>query len=269
MEQLFFTPPNRHLELTEYGTDNFYCLGQIYKKNEQYKEYALKAKEQGRFIILDSGVGDHGKPLTNWELFEVAKELQPNEVIPLDKLYNSKETINNVIFMYKWLSQEGLADKVNIFMCPQGDTYDEWMHCYKWALKDPRVKTIGWSKKTIPHIIFPDAGPDELIGESRNILYDILSIAGLIQKPIHLLGSGGIKEYYHYKDDKLIRSTDSCCPIWEGMNWKYLINKDYKRTPTPPDYFDKYIDSQDMFVAKQNMKAYYDACNIPTGKVFV
>ena len=256
--QVFITPPNSHLELSELGTNNFYCLGQIYVKNEEYRNYAKKAKEAGRFIILDSGVGDHGTPLSNRELFEVAKELQPNEVIPLDTLYNSPETIHNVIEMYSWLNDAGLTDKVKIFMCPQGDTYEEWLNCYDWALKDNRVSTIGFSKKTIPHILFPGCKADEFIGEARNIMYQILKTRGLIQKPIHMLGSGGPKEYRAYEGDSLIRSTDSCVAVWEGMNKNFFISMDYKRIPTPPDYFSREMTDEQIEDAKTNIKHFYD-----------
>ena len=265
MKQVFVTPPTTQMILSECGNHNFYCLGQIYKKNNEYREYALKAKRDGRFIILDSGVGDHGQPLTNRELFEVACELHPNEIIPLDTLYYAQGTINNVIEMYEWLKEAGLENVIDIFMCPQGDTYEEWLECYNWALKDERVKTIGWSKKTIPHIIFPGCQADEYIGESRNILYDILKTWNLIQKPIHLLGSGGPQEYVHYKDEPLMRSTDSCVAVWEGMNKNFFDSPNYKRIPTPPDYFERELTKEQIADVLKNIALFYQIINpLPT-----
>ena len=56
--KIFVTPPMNHLELSELGDNNFYILGQLYKRNEKYREYTKNAIKQGRFTILDSGVGD-------------------------------------------------------------------------------------------------------------------------------------------------------------------------------------------------------------------
>lgn len=252
MKKIFFTPPNAHLDLSSYGTNNFYCLGQIYKKNPEYKKYALKAKQDGRFIILDSGVGDHGKPLTNKELFEVACELKPNEVIPLDELYNVNKTIYNTIQMYEWLVEAGLDSEIDILMCPQGNNLFEWFECYKTALNMPFVKTIGLSKKTIPHIVY-GASSDEKIIESRHLIFDILKLLKLLTKPIHLLGSGGPAEYQYYKNEPLIRSTDSCVAIWEGMNGNMFDNPEYKRIPTPADYFELVINKEQFVDVYRNM----------------
>ena len=250
MIKTFITPPNNYLELTEKGTGGFYCLGQIYKKNEKYREYALEAKRQGRFIILDSGVGDHGKPLSNRELFEIAKELRPNEIIPLDNLYNCEQTIKNCAEMAQWLKDFGLADEVKILMCPQGDTLQEWLKCYEFAMLNPAVSTTGLSKKTIPHILF-DAKPDEMIAESRHMIYDILKYKGWLQKPIHLLGSAGTEEYEYYENDPIIRSTDSCVAVWMGMNLKSVIYSD--RIPTPADYFERSITNSAMEIVRNNI----------------
>ena len=262
MKEVFITPPNSHLELTEKGTNNFYCLGQIYIKNPKYREYALQAKKDGRFIILDSGVGDHGTPIGNKELVEIAKELVPDEVIPLDTLYNSFPTMHSVVEMAGRLWDAGLSKDVKILGCPQGSSLDDWMSCYMFMLESDLVSTIGLSKKTIPYILFK-AKEDDKIPESRHIIYDILKYHDLIKKPIHLLGSAGPWEYEYYKGDDMIRSTDSCICVWSAMAGESFKDKDkYNRVPTPPDYFEREISGEVMEKAEENIRDFYKIATV-------
>lgn len=252
MKQIFFIPPVSAMDLSEHGTHNLFVIGQRYKSDEKYREYVHKAKQDGRFLILDNGVGDEGEILTNEEVYALAKELQPDEVIPTDDLYNKTATILHTQDMISWLKRDGLLGKIHIFMCPQGNTLEEWVECYTWALNNPDVSTIGMSKKTIPHILF-NAKPDELIAEARNMMYDILEYRGLLGKPLHMLGSAGPKEYEHYKYSKWVRSTDSCIAIWAGYNKVKFDSLWYKRIPTPKNYFDLKLDEEQREYALYNI----------------
>lgn len=241
MQLIFHTAPNTHIELSELGNNTFYILGQEYKKSQSYREYTHKAIKDGRFTILDSGMGDHGDFLTNKEMFELVKELHPSEVIPTDNLYNKELTIQHTQQMIDWMKKDGLLETTKILMCPQGNTIDEYISCWKWAIDNECVSTIGMSKKTVPHVIVGEAN-DLNIAKARHIMYDILKVRGLMTKPIHMLGSEGPFEYEYYGDDKMIRSTDSCVAIWQGCNNSTFDQKDYQRIPTPSNYFDIVIE---------------------------
>ena len=254
MKMIFHTAPNTHMELSEYGTNTFYILGQEYVKSEEYRKYTKKAIADGRFTILDSGMGDHGEFLQNEQLFELVKELHPNEVIPTDNLYDSEKTIANTMNMAKMLAYEGITD-TKIFMCPQGKTIDDYLKCWEWAINCPYVATIGMSKKTVPYVIAGEAS-DQSIGVCRNIMYDILKVRGLITKPVHMLGSEGPQEYIHYEGDEMIRSTDSCVAIWAAMNNQYFGSPEYVRISTPADYFTREMTSEQQELAIHNMKVF-------------
>ena len=49
--KVFVTPPINHLELSELGNENFYILGQLYKRNEEYRKYTKQATEAGLSLI--------------------------------------------------------------------------------------------------------------------------------------------------------------------------------------------------------------------------
>src|ERR1035437_7272807 len=110
---------------------------------------------------MDSGVGDHN-PVDNQTLFQAMKDLMPSEIIPLDTLYNKKETIDNLTEFILNMDKENLLDKVQIMGCPQGSTKEEWIECYKYMLASTYVKTIGISKITAPKV-FLNAENDQNI----------------------------------------------------------------------------------------------------------
>ena len=247
----FVIPPIANMELSELGDNNLFVLGQ-HCKNETYKSYVKKAKEPGRFIILDSGVGDHGYVLTREELLDITLELMPDEVIPTDNLYDFEKTVENCEWFIEELGKRNLLNEIKIFFCPQGKTFVEWIQCYDRGLKNPSVSTIGMSKKTIPYVIQgPDIEGDSMIGKSRNDMFEYLSDTDRLKKPLHFLGSEGPEEYKLYVQSvygsDIVRSTDSCISVWAAMNEQKFSDAEYKRIPTPADYFDREIHSYDTY----------------------
>lgn len=255
--KLFITPPNKHLELTELG-DGFYCLAQLYKKDSEYKEYTLEQKKKGRFIICDNGAGDHGEVIQKEELFEIMKEIMPNEIIPTDILYNSNQTIENCLWFIDKMKEENIQG-VNIFACPQGDTLTSYLNCFYQLSSLPEIKTIGLSKKTVPFVVFgPKTPKDQRIGEARNKFYNsYLPGKKSFNKAIHCLGMGDVREYWLYKNqkDERMRSTDSCYPILaaiNGIDIEKTLN-DPIRIPTPENYFDLIMTKDQIDLAVKNI----------------
>lgn len=257
--RIFVTPPVKHLELSELGDKNFYILGQLYKRSQEYRDYTKKAIENGRFTILDSGVGDEGEVLTNEELFELTKEIQPNEVIPLDSLYNRIETLRNFNQFLSWLKEERAKENLQfttLLACPQGKNWDEWLSCYRYFLVNKYVSCIGMSKKAIPYIM-----KNENIAFSRSLVVSRLKGLGLLKKQLHFLGQGDPREFIPYKNARF-RSTDSCYPILAAMNGIDLSDREkFERVPTPADYFDREIAPETMELIKKNVQFLRECCN--------
>lgn len=268
--KVFVTPPIQNLELSELGDNNFYVLGQLYKKSEEYREYTRKAREAGRFLILDSGVGDEGEVLTNEELFELTLEIRPNEVIPLDVLYDKDQTIANFEEFVRWSKQPYCKLQLkytSILACPQGKDYDDWMECYKYFLKNPEVSCIGMSKKAIPHVMNMD------IANSRVKMVKTLQDQFLIRKPLHFLGQGDPLEFTYYPRNNLFRSTDSCYPILSALNDQDLESlkdekKEFNRIPTPKDYFELYVTSDKNELVVKNVIYLKECLNCKTREFY-
>lgn len=236
----YVIPPLSELDLMHEG-DRYFCLAQLYKKSPEYREFFRARVAEGKWVTLDNGAGDHDM-LGVRDVLQITEDLQPNEVIPPDTLFNGIATIRSLeefLNAFNYLDDRGhLHRKIEIFACPQGNTREEWLFVYKYMLYHPAVTTLGFSKITVPYV-FLGAKNDTLIKEARHLCYDTLKAQGLIQKPIHLLGAGDMREFEYYKNDPLIRSTDSCNTIWSGMNGVIFEEGNFMRFPTPKDYFDR------------------------------
>ena len=258
--KVFVTPPINHLELSELGNENFYILGQLYKRNEEYRKYTKQATEAGRFTILDSGVGDEGEVLTNEELFELTLEIRPNEVIPLDVLYDKDETLDNFNEFVRWMKEpcnKAKLKNTSILACPQGENIGRWLECYEYLLNRPEVSCIGMSKKAIPYVMNIHS-----ISEARQQLVSLLKSENLLKKPLHFLGQGDPREFIPYKNESIFRSTDSCYPILSAIHRQNLEESiSFDRIPTPSDYFDLEITKETLPLIISNVDFLKKCCN--------
>ena len=238
----YVIPPLNRLDLIEKG-DRVFVLSQLWKKSQEYRDFIFKMKEQGKWITLDNGAGDHDTTTTEMDLIQICKELEPNEVIPIDLLFDKETTILNLDRFISLLKSEGL-EHIEIFACPQGKDKEDWFECYKYMLDKEEVKTIGLSKITVPYI-YGTGKNDQGIMEGRQLCFKELKELDLIRKPIHCLGAGDPREFMMYLNHPLMRSTDSCFSVWSGMNKVNWEEGDFTRIPTPKEYFDIEVKEED------------------------
>lgn len=256
----YVIPPLSALDLMEEG-DRYFCLAHLYAKeeNEEYREFFKNKVKEGKWVTLDNGAAESSL-VTKEVLLDICKELVPSEVIAPDVIGDVSTTISNATIFYGMLQNAGLSEKIELFFCPQGKTMDEWLLAYKWALNEPYIKTIGWSKIALPAVV-NGAKNDELIMESRHKMYDVLSEQGkqagnpslFFKKPIHLLGAGDPREFGRYQGNPMIRSNDSCFSVWAAMNKHDWSKEQYDRVPTPHDYFEKKLPRGAKALAKKNV----------------
>ena len=240
----YVIPPNDHLELMDRG-DRYFCLSQIYLRNEEYRNFFKARVAEGKWVTLDNGAGDH-ETVTKEQVLEIAIDLQPSELIPLDILFDGKSTLDNLKWTIEAKAGIPSLSNVEIFACPQGKDLDEWLEVYQYMIDSPDVDTIGMSKLAIPWVMSGVKFGDVGIAQDRNDMYKLLTAQGLIQKPLHFLGAGEPWEFELYRGDPLVRSTDSCFTVWGGMNNQRFGTEDYERIPTPHDYFEREITDEQM-----------------------
>jgi hypothetical protein len=235
--KFFVIPPLAHNDLMSFGTAGYYCLAHLYMQNEEYRTFFNQKKMQGKYILLDNGAAESSL-VGEDELLAIVQELKPNEVISPDTLFDGPKTHRALLSFIDGMGKIGALGFTKIFFCPQGSTQNEWIDSYRVGLNNPLVSTIGFSKIAVPMAFNNVAfGEDKMIMESRKEAFDLLSNQGMIQKPIHMLGAGDPREFSYYKDEPLIRSTDSAFSCVAAMNGHDWTKDEFIRVPTPHDYF--------------------------------
>lgn len=249
---LYVIAPVEDLELMNEG-DRIFALAHLWVKFPKYREFILNKKKEGWFITLDNSAAERSL-VTEDVLIEICHELMPNEVISPDVLFDCQKTIENLIMFKQRMRREGLIDKIDIFGCPQGASFDEWITCYKFMLKDEDVKVIGLSKIATPRVFLgPNIGTDQGIKEARHMAYNFLKMNNLLQKPIHCLGQGDPTEFSYY-NHPMMRSTDSVYPVLAGDLGIGFGRGEFERIPTPHDYLEiKQIDKDRYPFIKENI----------------
>ena len=248
--KVYTIPPLKHLELAHMGDERYYALAHLYYQHEHYRQFFKAAVKRKDFVTLDNSAAERSL-VTEDILIEIVRDLQPNEVISPDILFDKNATLKALIKFIKRLEKEKL-DKVDIFAVPQGKTKKEWLECYKEMLKNPHVKVLGLSKISVPFCFHGGAKKDTYIKEARNKCVAYLNKHGLITKPIHCLGQGDFKEFRAYKDIPLIRSTDSCYPILAAING-IEYDKSFKRIETHNNYFETKMNREQIERAIRNI----------------
>ena len=268
MQMFFFTTANDCLHVSQYGKCRcFYILGQLYLKDRKYRFFVDNIiKNPFIFTILDNGVGDEGEIINNDQLIELVKKLHPTEVIPLDYLYDAKKTIQSCEEFIEKLKK--IKTSTRVLFVPQGNDLQEYLLCYKWALKNPDIATIGLSKKAIPYV-FKTKKTTPSIEEARNKLYSMLMEKNLIQKPIHLLGCGSVKEFELYKDNSFIRSCDSCIAYLSAVRGCLFTDKDWTRFATPKSLFDINTNIINLMLFGENKEIAYSYIEKPKVDILI
>jgi len=247
-------PPNKNLELMDQG-DRYFGLAHHYVQDSNYRQHFLDIRKNkpDAFITMDCGAAEDST-VTEDILLNIVKELQPNEVIAPDVLFDMEQTLINFYSFVKKMQSLRLTDKVGIFACPQGKTKTEWLDCYYKMVTNDAVSCIGLSKIAVPKC-WNNAEWDTMIAKSRNQCVALLVEKGWLTKPVHLLGMGEHDEYNYYLNNKVpnIRSSDSCYTILAAINGIDFEKGDTTRIPTTNAYFDVELNEDQITLAKRNI----------------
>jgi len=248
--EMYIIPPLAHPELMDLG-DRYFCLAHHYLQNESYANHFKELrKKEGVFITLDNGAAEHSL-VTEDILLGIVSELEPDEVISPDVLFDKDQTLANLDSFILKMFQRGLFEKTKLFGCPQGENEDEWLECYIQMLNNPNISVIGLSKIAVPKC-FLNKKNDEGIKEARHKCIKYLSDNDLIRKPIHFLGMGNPTEFTIY-DNPFLRSTDSCYTVLAAINDVDFSTGNFKRIPTTNDYFERKLTEDDIVKVKKNV----------------
>ncbi len=214
--------------------DYEYCLPHLLDEDEMYKNHFIKAKKDGRYIIMDNSLHELGKAYAEDRLMHWVNELEPNEFIVPDVWQDQTATLVNA---KRWMSVE-LPENTTKIAVVQAQSYHEAFECYN-ILKMQGYQKIAfsygadWYAEEFPH-------PNPLVGKMMGRIMTISKMykKGLIGKSdrIHLLGCALPQEFAYYKDFPFIESIDTSNPIIHGLEGiKYSSNGLYTKSSTKID----------------------------------
>ena len=214
--------------------DYEYCLPHLLDQNETYKNHFYKAKEDGKYIIMDNSLHELGVAYDSDRLMYWINELKPNEFIVPDVWQDQTATLVNA---KRWMSIK-LPKGVTKVAVVQAQNYHEAFQCYN-ILKVQGYKKIAfsygadWYADEFPH-------PNPLVGKMMGRIMAISRMykSGLIEKTdrVHLLGCALPQEFAYYNDFPFIESIDTSNPIIHGLEGvKYSSNGLFTKSSTKID----------------------------------
>jgi|TARA_B110000495_G_C23037362_1_gene620077 hypothetical protein len=214
-----------------------YALVHLLDSNEEYAEYFLKSKKEGRHIILDNSLHELGESYGDAGLLYWVNKLKPQEFIIPDVWCDRDASIRNAV---KWASIK-LPKGVEKVVVVQANTIHEASTCYK-IYKELGYKKIAFSygadyyNDVVPH-------PNKDIGKALgrlSVISALLETKVISQSDrIHLLGCASPFEFSLYRGIECIESIDTSNPIMmalEGKIYNSSLNVD-KPTANMNNYF--------------------------------
>lgn len=196
-------------------TDYDYALVHLFEENEEYYNTFVKAKKDGREVLLDNSIFELGTAFESDTYADWVVKLKPDWYIVPDVLDNANATIDS--FDSFMLTYPDLPGKV--IGVAQGSTYDELVACYRYMAYDSRVDKVAMS---FNHPFFQDLSGGnkyyKMMRGRQKVIADMLRDGIINQdKPHHLLGCGLPQEFTEYQNHKWIDSMDTSNPVIHGM----------------------------------------------------
>ncbi len=250
----YIIPPVKDIDLSSKG-DRLFCLSHFYKQYPDYRKFFLEQRAlKGSFITLDNSSAELSL-VTEDVLIDIVRELQPDEVIAPDILYQSKPTKANLASFIARMKKENLLSETSIFGCPQGENIEAWLNVYDLMLTTPEVTTIGMSKIAIPFAFLKETG-DKAIKKARHQAVDLLLATSRIRKPLHFLGMGEASEFRKYKklNNPLFRSSDSCYSILAASKGIDFSKDSETRIETTEEYYHLKLTSEQRDLSLKNLE---------------
>lgn len=257
---LFHEAPVSILEQIKPLTDGDYILPHLLDINEDYLNYMLNSKKEGRYIIMDNSLNEL-KDTNNGEGYDENRlkywinKIKPDEFIIPDIWENVEKSI---ISAEKW-SKYRLPNSIKKVVVVQAKTYEEAEYCYK------EYKKLGYQKIAFSYGASYYNEISSIPGNQGKALGRLLIICKLLENniieikdKIHLLGCSLTNEFIWYRGINQIVSIDTSNPIMAGIDGvKY---QDYGLLSKPKtkidEVIDKTFDRETLEVIKYNVKKF-------------
>jgi hypothetical protein len=197
--------------------DYDYCLPHLMDENNEYKQFFIKAKADGRYIMMDNSLHELGQPYSEDRLFYWLDWLKPQEFFVADYWEDKTQSI---VSAKKWINWQRNYPNTTFIAVVQGKSYGDVAECYQ-TYKDLGYKKIAFSygasyyNDVCPH-------PNKNLGKALGRIQVIskLLAQGIISKKdsIHLLGCSVPQEFGWYNEMPFITSIDTSNPVMAALD---------------------------------------------------
>ena len=199
------------LEDSQKFNDYDYALVHLLDSDQDYANYFIKAKQEGRYIILDNSLHELGTAYNDSGLLYWIDKIRPNEFIVPDVWEDCTQSIVNA---RKWTQIE-LPDEVTKVAVVQAKSVREAITCYQ-TYRDLGYKKIAFSYGAnyyLDHSSHPNKNLAKALG--RIEIVSRLYNSNIINHTdrVHLLGCQVPQEFSWYLDMPFIETIDTSNPI--------------------------------------------------------
>jgi len=222
--KLALIAPVKYLSYWGALTDYHMALTHLVLSNDEYAKHFWMMSNRGHYVILDNSVVELGSAVTFDDLIEAAEQINATEIILPDVLDNREATLKLAedCLSKAWL--KGLFRKYKFMVVPQGDTFPEFIQCYKDLCDLPGKCTIGIPKR-LGRFFKHEETDSRTRGLGRYFALLEMERRGIINtsKPHHLLGIyDNPLEIHLLSKYNWIRGVDTQLPFWaasEGIRF--------------------------------------------------
>jgi hypothetical protein len=241
--------------------DYDYCLPHLLDIDEDYKQYFYKAKEEGRYIVMDNSLHELGEAYNHERLLHWVNELEPDEFMVPDVWMDCHQTAAQA---KHWLQYE-FPDKTKKIAVIQGKDKNDAYLCATL------LAGLGYDKLCVSYgatwynDFFPHTNMDmgKALGRVR-FVQGLLKLDHLKNIKLHLLGCSIPQEFGWYDNDPRIESIDTSNPIMaalegtryseNGLNFKPKANMNY--------HFDMMFNELDYLNVMHNTRKFREINNL-------
>ena len=241
--------------------DYDYCLPHLLDQDEEYKQYFEKARDEGRYVIMDNSLHELGEAYDYDRLRYWVNELKPNEFIVPDVWMNCSQTAAQA----KYWKQFKYPKKTKLTAVIQGENKNQAYLCANL------LAGLGYDKLCVSYgatwynDFFPHSNVDmgKALGRVR-FVQGLLKLDQLKDIKFHLLGCAIPQEFGWYDNNPRIETIDTSNPVMAGL--EDTLYKEHGLNTKPKanmnDYFDIDFKNVDYLNIVHNTTVFREINNI-------
>ena len=242
--------------------DYDYALPHLFDQDEEYLQYFMDAKADGRYIIMDNSLHELGKAYDHERLRYWVSVIEPDEFIVPDVWMRCAETAAQA----KYWKQFKYPKKTKLTAVIQGKDKNDAYLCANL------LTNLGYKKLCVSYgatwynDFFPHTNADmgKALGRVR-FVQGLLNLNQMKDIKFHLLGCSIPQEFSWYDKHPQIESIDTSNPVMAGL--EDTLYSDYGLNSKPKanmnDYFDIDFEKVDYLNIIHNTTKFREINGIP------